>query len=220
MTTSASPGRTPARRAFRPPLPVLLAAGLAVVLIAVALRPRGGGPDPAPAPPLPPPAPHGRFVGKLRSEALDDGRTVRLLADFAYVDPAGVVWDAPAGWEVDGASIPRAFWSVIGGPLSGKYRRASVIHDVACDRRAGDWRAAHQAFYDACLCGGVSNRKAWAMYLAVRNFGPRWPATFADRDGRLTTDGAAPPPVTLPPQPTEAEAAALFKQYLRDVPTD
>src|SRR5712692_9140850 len=33
------------------------------------------------------------------------------------------------------ASIPRAFWSVIGGPLEGQYRNASVFHDVACDQK-------------------------------------------------------------------------------------
>jgi hypothetical protein len=77
----------------------------------------------------------GTFVGKVVTEWLDDGRKMKLIEGFGYIDPSGVRWDAPAGWVVDGASIPRIGWSLIGGPFEGRYRNASVIHDIACDQK-------------------------------------------------------------------------------------
>jgi hypothetical protein len=77
-----------------------------------------------------------------------------------------------------GASIPWPFWNKwIGSPFTGNHRRASVVHDVACDLRekiCPSSQIAHRMFYDACLCGGVSEKKAKLMYWAVRNFGPKW----------------------------------------------
>ena len=97
----------------------------------------------------------GTFVGAVRSEWLEDGRRMRLLAPFAYIDPSGLEWHAAAGWIVDGASIPRFAWSLIGGPFEGKYRNASVIHDVACDEQLRSWEAVHEVFYWAMRASGV-----------------------------------------------------------------
>ncbi|RZK47562.1 MAG: DUF1353 domain-containing protein [Hymenobacter sp.] len=52
---------------------------------------------------------------------------------------------------------------------------ASIVHDVACDTRSRPWRDTHYMFYLACLAGGTRRGRAKLMYLAVRNFGPRWP---------------------------------------------
>ena len=81
----------------------------------------------------------GKYVGSVQTEWVDSDRKMRLLAPFTYVDPKGVEWTAPAGWVIDGASIPVFAWSIIGGPYNGKYRNASVIHDVACDQKAQPW---------------------------------------------------------------------------------
>ncbi len=102
-------------------------------------------------------------------------RRVRLLEAFSYTDPEGVVWDAPKDSLVDGASIPRALWTAVGSPFDGDYFYASIVHDTACDRRDRPWRDVHYMFYRACRAGGTSPGKAKIMYLAVRNFGPRWP---------------------------------------------
>ncbi len=123
---------------------------------------------------LPQPPAHGRFVGRVRAELLDDGRGLRLLEDFGYVDPQEKLWSTPAGTEVDGASIPQVFWSLIGGPLEGKYRNASVVHDYECDTKREPWENVHRMFYDACLCGGADPWLAKVMFTAVHNFGPRW----------------------------------------------
>lgn len=117
----------------------------------------------------------GTFVGTVQSEWLEDGRSMRLLAPFAYIDPTGLEWHAHAGWIVDGASIPQFAWSLIGGPFEGKYRNASVIHDVACDQQARPWEAVHEAFYWAMRASGVDAVEAKILYAVVYHFGPRWP---------------------------------------------
>lgn len=118
----------------------------------------------------------GKYSGDLQAQFLDDGRKLRLLADYSYTDPSGHVWLSPKDCVVDGASIPQVFWSVIGGPLEGKYRNASVIHDIACDKKNMPWKKVHRAFYDAMRCSGVDVTKAKIMYFAVYHFGPRWGA--------------------------------------------
>lgn len=128
-----------------------------------------------------PEAPTGsaRFVGEVTAAWLDEreapDRMMRLTGDFAFIDDQGRRWDAPAGSVVDGASIPSVFWNkFIGPPFVGDYRKASVVHDVACDLKRRPHRETHRMFYEACLVGGVSEAKAKAMYWAVRSFGPRW----------------------------------------------
>jgi hypothetical protein len=120
------------------------------------------------------PGDHGYFVGRVRTEWLQDGRRMRLLENFGYTDPTGKLWIAPANSVVDGASIPKPFWSVIGGPFAGQYRDASVVHDIACDEKKEDWKEVHRMFYTASLCGGAESTKARLMFGAVYHFGPRW----------------------------------------------
>ncbi len=131
----------------------------------------------------------GSFEGRVVAEWHDDGREMTLVAPFAYLDPAAVRWLAPAGSVVNGASIPRAFWSVIGGPFEGRFRNASVVHDVACVERSRPWRQVHRMFYEACRCGRTNVLQAKIMYYAVYHFGPRWRLV-----GRSLRDETPPPP--------------------------
>src|SRR6266571_4473956 len=105
-----------------------------------------------------------------------DGRTMTLLSELRYTDPQGAIWIAPAGSQVDGASIPRSLWSVMGGPFEGKYRNASVLHDVAYEQRNRPWQDCDQMFYNAMRCSGVSAVEAGTMYYALRKFGHHWKA--------------------------------------------
>jgi hypothetical protein len=73
-----------------------------------------------------------------------------LIEDFAFVDPHGTNWKAPAG--DDGASIPRFLWTTVGSTFTGDYRRASVLHDVECVIRKRPHKSVHRMFYDAMLC--------------------------------------------------------------------
>lgn len=136
--------------------------------------------------------PWGAFKGTVRAEWRDDGRTMRLLEPFAYEDPDGTPWLAPADSVIDGASIPRSLWSLIGGPYEGRYRNASVVHDVACKERRRPWRAVHRMFYRACRAGGLDSTDAKVMYGAVYLFGPRWPQPGAAA-AKATAATYAPP---------------------------
>ena len=110
---------------------------------------------------------------------------MRLIEDFLYHDPNGKRWPAQRGSIINGASIPWPLWNKwIGPPYVGNYRRASVVHDIACEMREKICKSseiAHRMFYDACLCGGVSEKKAKVMYWAVRNFGPKWGVQEAEK---------------------------------------
>jgi uncharacterized protein DUF1353 len=103
-----------------------------------------------------------------------DGRTMTLLTELRYTDPQGVVWVAPIGSVVDGASIPRYLWSVMGGPFEGKYRNGSVLHDVAYGEHNRPWQDCDRMFYNAMRCSGVSAVEAKTMYYALYKFGHHW----------------------------------------------
>src|SRR2546430_12816241 len=81
----------------------------------------------------------GSYDGEPVTKWNPDGRTMTLLTELRYTDPNGNTWIATIGSIVDGASIPRYLWSVMGGPFEGRYRNASVLHDVARseERRVG-----------------------------------------------------------------------------------
>jgi hypothetical protein len=115
----------------------------------------------------------GRFKGEAVTTMLTDGRTLKLVKTFGYVDPKGREWNVPAGAETDGASVPRILW-LTHPPFTGKYRLASIIHDYYCQVRSRKWQDTHRVFYDAMRTAGVSENTAKAMYGAVYNFGPRW----------------------------------------------
>ena len=102
---------------------------------------------------------------------------MRLLEDFSFTDPTGKKWMTPKDYVVDGASIPQALWTTVGSPYTGDYRRASIVHDKACDDAVNDpaaRRAADRMFYQACRAGGCSIEQATLLYIGVR-IGGVWP---------------------------------------------
>lgn len=130
---------------------------------------------------------YGRYVGAPPVVSwLDDGRLVKLMKSFAYINAKGQHWRVPKHAEVDGASIPRPLWSLIGGPFEGKYRNASIVHDWFCDVRTRAWQGVHRMFHEGLLASGVGPRRAMLMYAAVSRFGPRWSCTVV-ANSRLAT---------------------------------
>jgi hypothetical protein len=142
----------------------------------------------------------------LVSKWLADGRQMQLTEDFTYVDPNGKRWDAPVGSVVDGASIPRSLWTVVGGPFEGSYRNASVLHDVACNRREENSESVHLMFYHACRCAGVEEGLAKTLYAGVYFFGPQWAVRTVD--GKRLYALSAPPPV-------DEDAIKRMQQYIK-----
>ena len=139
---------------------------------------------------------HGTFSGEPETAWLTEGgtqdRNMRLMKQFVFKDPDATVWIAPMDAVVDGASIPRALWTIIGSPYTGDYRRASVVHDVACVEAGGDKkkrRAADRMFFHACRAGGCSIWQSILLYLGVRIGAsapdvPAWHAAIATETAR------------------------------------
>lgn len=118
-------------------------------------------------------ADHGTFSNDpetLWSREGSPDRFMVMLNKFSFCDPKGKEWVTEAGYKVDGASIPRPLWSLIGSPYTGNYRRASIVHDRACDVAGSDAtrRAADRMFYHACRAGECSIVEATLLYIGVR----------------------------------------------------
>src|SRR6267143_6094109 len=118
--------------------------------------------------------PWGYYSGPIETRWENDGRSMTLLNELRYTDPKGVVWIAPPGSKVDGASIPRSLWSLMGGPFEGKYRNASVLHDVSYDQHIRPWQDCDRMFYNAMRCSGVGAVEAKTMFYALYRFGHHW----------------------------------------------
>mgnify|MGYP003382508056 CR=1 FL=1 len=122
--------------------------------------------------------PHGEFSGEPLTEWIGTGqkanRDMELLQGFWYDDPAGVRWTAAMGRLIDGASIPRVLWSLVGSPYTGCYRKASVVHDIACEDAKTKpnpkkfRKSADKMYFHACRRGGCSFPEALVQYLGVR----------------------------------------------------
>lgn len=79
-------------------------------------------------------------------------------------------WVAGKGRFIDGASIPRALWTAVGSPYVGRYRRPSIIHDIACaDALTNrDRLDADKMFYRACRSEGLTRVESAILYCGVR----------------------------------------------------
>lgn len=117
-------------------------------------------------------AEHGSFSGNPETEWLvnssGEDREMCLLEDFSFTDPNGRVWLAPKGAIINGASIPRPLWASVGSPYTDDYRRASVLHDVACQTLGVDRKDADVMFFHACRGGGCTPLQAKVLYAGVR----------------------------------------------------
>jgi len=116
----------------------------------------------------------GIFLGEVKVLWLADPRKMQLLEDFVYLDSNGLEWRATKGSIIDGASIPKFFWRVIGSPFIGLYRDPSVIHDVYCDSKLRPAQDVHNCFNEMMFTKDVKETKRETMFNAVNTFGPRW----------------------------------------------
>ncbi|PCH95653.1 MAG: hypothetical protein COB83_08010 [Gammaproteobacteria bacterium] len=115
------------------------------------------------------------FSGNVFTSWLAGGkRKMRLTKTLTFTDKNNKEWKAPRNSIIDGASIPRLFWLFIGSPFVGKYRRASVVHDVYYGTKSEPRKQVDKMFYQAMRVDKVNYFKAKAMYYAVRVGGKRW----------------------------------------------
>jgi hypothetical protein len=174
----------------------------------------------------------GKFNGDLEvrffSSTSGDGHPVELillLKPFGYLDSTGVEWNVPEGFISDGASIPEWLWAMLGGPFSGPYRDAAVIHDYFCNERTRPWQDVHKVFLEAALNRGTAEDLAKTLYAGVLLGGPRWDWPKAGLFAKhLMKAQLVPTQSTKPAPPTagkaEKEAFEDLKAWIeREKPT-
>ena len=114
----------------------------------------------------------GKFTGKYKIEG-HTAYTFKTLAELSYTTNKGVTHTVPIGFKTDGASIPKIFWSFIGSPFTGFYRRATLIHDYLYYSQTTTRLYADKIFLEAMKSLRVSWWKRKTMYFAVRGFAGR-----------------------------------------------
>lgn len=105
----------------------------------------------------------------MRIEFNEGSNTVTLCQNYMrYSSIVGDTVFIAEGFVFDGASIPKAFWSLIGSPFSGKYRQSALIHDALYASELVPRDEADKCFLELMEKDGVSWLKRYTMYNAVR----------------------------------------------------
>ena len=105
-------------------------------------------------------------------------RVVTLNQPLMYAsDLLDEVVTVPKGFQSDGASVPRALWSIY--PPFGKYLEAAVVHDYYCvlghkGESPIDYKMAAKVFDEAMEVCCVGKWRRFKMYWAVRLGGPKF----------------------------------------------
>lgn len=106
---------------------------------------------------------------ELKVNIVDEN--VFILLEDVVVESLGYKITVKAMFDFDGASIPRAFWSMYGNPLSGKFRIAALIHDALYASEYFPRELADDIFLDLMKQHEVGYIKRQTMYYAVRSAG-------------------------------------------------
>jgi len=128
----------------------------------------------------------GQWLDPMFVELLThDGRHVKVFTSVRFRDADGAIYMIPDGFVSDGASIPQPAWSLVGGPLSGPYRRAAILHDYLLISHVVSIDAAHGVFLRAMRADGCSEEQADLFYHAV--VGKTWWGRLGALRGFATT---------------------------------
>ena len=109
------------------------------------------------------------FKTELCLKVIGD-QAFEVLEPLVY-DNGLVIIQVNPKFDFDGASIPKALWSVIGSPMTGGYQRAGCLHDALYASEYFPREVCDKLFLEAMKSDGVSYIKRTAMYNAVRLFG-------------------------------------------------
>lgn len=133
-------------------------------------------------------------ISVLRNPGLFFGKPLYALeTDWTFEVVGYGQFTIPRGYQFDGASVPRAFWGLLGYMPFGLHIAAAIEHDFLCDlglkpKSFVDWMAArklpipapvpyavaHAHFHFRLQQDGLRPSQAWTMGHTVRWFGPRW----------------------------------------------
>lgn len=95
----------------------------------------------------------------IRTQPTGNGTEV-VIEDYVYKDIR-----LPVGYESDGATIPRIFWSIY-PPFYPDYKTASFIHDELCRRE--QYEKADRYFYELLVKTGVEKTTRRHLFKSVR----------------------------------------------------
>lgn len=108
-----------------------------------------------------------KFIGTYQIEEVDS-RLFKTLQDLTYIANNGEIILVPAGFITDGASIPKIFWSIIGSPFTGKYKKPALIHDYLYAIHLTSRKRVDSIFIEGMKYLGVSRIKRVLMWFAVK----------------------------------------------------
>jgi len=105
---------------------------------------------------------------------------MELVEDWAFC-VNGIWYWIPAGYVFDGASIPRAFWFIIGSPFDPLFWAAALAHDFIYLTHLLSRAIADDIFRCFLKTKNVGIVKSQTMYVAVRTFaGFAWKNNVGD----------------------------------------
>lgn len=111
-----------------------------------------------------------RFPNKLRGEFLGKGEW-KLTKPFVYNSKRFGKIVVPEGFVINGASIPRFLWSIIGSPWSGRYAKGSGIHDWVYYDQTFTRKECDEIFLEIMVLDKVPAWKRFVIFRALRIFG-------------------------------------------------
>lgn len=106
------------------------------------------------------------FYSKLRMEKHSDSK-YKLTDDLIFEDDIYRIV-CKVGYIFDGASIPRALWSIAGSPFTGNYTYAACVHDILYQSRSVERWEADDIFKHIMKLDKVSSFRRYVMWSAVR----------------------------------------------------
>ena len=124
------------------------------------------------------------FSGHLDLRVYKPGEWL-VISSLHYTALDGVVYNIPAGFITDLASIPAIFRPLFDS--TGASRKAAVLHDWLYCSKQGTRKQADDLFLEAMARCGVGFMRRWAMYAGVRAGG--W-VYWGSRSGMTEADFA------------------------------
>ncbi len=106
----------------------------------------------------------------LDTRVIENGKKRLLLADYTYENDKYIITLKP-GFVTDGASIPKAFWTILSSPFEGPLVYGAMIHDGLYTKMQLPRKECDELLREMAIEQGYNKIKADLVYEAVRLFG-------------------------------------------------
>ena len=106
----------------------------------------------------------------LDTRVIGNGKKRLLLADYTYENDKYIITLKP-GFVTDGASIPKAFWTILSSPFEGPLVYGAMIHDGLYTKMQLPRKECDELLREMAIEQGYNKIKADLVYEAVRLFG-------------------------------------------------